>query len=700
MVNKAELRQFITQYFSDLELDELCFDYYPDLLNQFTTGMTKSQKVIALIGYCDRRGLTNHLLTTLAKLRAAAYQNQFDLVPKQQAQSHAAGRNPNQIFLSHANQDADFARELADDLRHNGFDIWMAPESIEPGEKWVNAIERGLETSGIFVLVITPHAADSKWVRDESNYAITLQNKDEMRFFTLLVGEGRMPPMWSVRQHISFREDYDEGLRELLAALRPDRFAASPASPPVAAAPPPVAAAPPPVETSEALPLAESKPAPRKPRAAKTKKAMPETSPASEAQDKPEAAAARTTTTLQPAPNTATTESLKPARPVPAGNTTEAQPVAEPAIERAPGPGMSNSGPGGHYIEPAPAPESPTAKPARGKPLYWALGLVAVVAVAFIGWRLMAAGAGGGSGSEVSDITPVTRSVEESGAGTDPTRTPTRRPTEAPTATSTRQPTRTSTPTQKPDPTSIPTEQPAQAGDIRTVSRGGVEVEQVFVPAGSFMMGSEDGYDDERPVHEVTLDAFWIDRTEVTNAQFAACVAVGRCQAPSDRSSYNGYGNTEYADHPVIYVDWSDANKFCQWAGGRLPTEAEWEYAARGPESFTFPWGNQAASCDLLNYNSDCVGDTSRVGSYPDGESWVGALDMSGNVWEWVNDWYDSEYYGNSPGENPPGPASGEIRVLRGGAWYSNGFSARSSFRFSNQPDFHYFSIGFRCAQE
>ena len=181
MVNKAELRQFITQYFSDLELDELCFDYYPDLLNQFATGMTKSQKVIALISYCERRGLSDHLLVTLGKLRSAAYQEQFGLVPKRQAADQTTRRDPNRIFLSHANQDAAFARQLADDLRHNGFDIWMAPESIEPGEKWVDAIERGLETSGIFVLVITPHAADSKWVRDESNYACLLYTSPSPR---------------------------------------------------------------------------------------------------------------------------------------------------------------------------------------------------------------------------------------------------------------------------------------------------------------------------------------------------------------------------------------------------------------------------------------------------------------------------------------------------------------------------------------
>ncbi len=129
------------------------------------------------------------------------------------------------------------------------------------------------------------------------------------------------------------------------------------------------------------------------------------------------------------------------------------------------------------------------------------------------------------------------------------------------------------------------------------------------------MMGSEDGDDDERPVHEVTLDVFWIDRTEVTNSQYEGCVADGTCQAPRKpssvrRSSY--YGNAQYADYPVIYVSWYDARDFCEWASGRLPTESEWEYAARGPESYAYPWGNQSPSCNLLNYNN-CVGDTSEV---------------------------------------------------------------------------------------
>lgn len=141
--------------------------------------------------------------------------------PVFQPKERIEGRSPNRVFLSHANQDAGFAQQLADDLRRHEYDVWMAPYSIEPGEKWVEAIERGLETSGIFLLVMTPNAAKSKWVKDESNYAIELENQGEVRFITLDVAEGKMPPMWRLRQNIPFRQDYDEGLSKLLKALQP-----------------------------------------------------------------------------------------------------------------------------------------------------------------------------------------------------------------------------------------------------------------------------------------------------------------------------------------------------------------------------------------------------------------------------------------------------------------------------------------------
>jgi formylglycine-generating enzyme required for sulfatase activity len=224
----------------------------------------------------------------------------------------------------------------------------------------------------------------------------------------------------------------------------------------------------------------------------------------------------------------------------------------------------------------------------------------------------------------------------------------------------------------------------------------------VYVPAGEFTMGSDSGKSDEQPVHTVYLDAFWIDRTEVTNAMYALCVASGDCQPLINSSSWTRssyYGNPEFNDYPVIYVDWNMANDYCTWAGRRLPTEAEWEKAARGTDERTYPWGNDATNANLLNYNSN-VGDTTAVGTYPNGASSYGALDMAGNVWEWVADWYSKTYYQVSPTENPLGPDSGVERVLRGGSWFDLE-GGRSAGRNSYDPDLaHSHALGFRCSRD
>jgi formylglycine-generating enzyme required for sulfatase activity len=156
---------------------------------------------------------------------------------------------------------------------------------------------------------------------------------------------------------------------------------------------------------------------------------------------------------------------------------------------------------------------------------------------------------------------------------------------------------------------------------------------------------------------------------------------------------------TGFDEHPVIEVSWYGARAYCEWSGGRLPTEAEWEYAARGPDSPIYPWGNQSPTCDLANYLG-CVGAPTEVGSYMDGASWVGALDMSGNVWEWVNDGYDSGFYVNAPTENPAVIETGSNRVLRGGAWDCSGQCVRAADRFDDEPASHNSYVGFRCAQE
>jgi len=292
-------------------------------------------------------------------------------------------------------------------------------------------------------------------------------------------------------------------------------------------------------------------------------------------------------------------------------------------------------------------------------------------------------------------------------------------------------------------------EEPGE-NEITVTTPAGTAHEMVLVPAGEFVMGltaekekrvrEQEWWGDEYagnlqaeiPAHTIYLDAYYIDKYEVTNAQYAAFlndmgsntgsqgfdfldledenVQIWRrvLMGGSGQSifvlmnpglSYPDFSSEDMANLPVMEVSWYGAKAYCEWMGGRLPTEAEWEKAARGSEGRTYPWGE-----GLDESKAYYAGDFSfpwnrKVGSYSEGVSPYGTYDMTGNVDEWVADWYDSEYYTRSPSRNPPGPASGEWRVMRGGSWYSGQFFLRASARGASIPDRWNFSIGFRCAK-
>jgi len=317
----------------------------------------------------------------------------------------------------------------------------------------------------------------------------------------------------------------------------------------------------------------------------------------------------------------------------------------------------------------------------------------------------------------------------------------------------TREPSATGTPTRTVDPSPLPDENradtPEPAGteatpEVETQIRPTDGAMMILVPAGAFDMGTSrediehalafclelndecqrEVFEKEGPIHRVTLDSFWIDRTEVTNEQFATFLDQETNQAEDgtdwlevesesaliEQAGDSFRAKAGYADHPVLEVTWHGAAAYCEWIGGRLPTEAEWEYAARGPEARVFPWGDtfdgqRLNFCDArcpsewaAEDSDDGYAKTGPVGGYPGGASWCGALDMAGNVWEWVEDWYGD--YREEADVNPTGPASGAQKVLRGGSWYDTEQFVRSAYRFQLDPKFGFTVAGFRCAKD
>jgi eukaryotic-like serine/threonine-protein kinase len=276
-------------------------------------------------------------------------------------------------------------------------------------------------------------------------------------------------------------------------------------------------------------------------------------------------------------------------------------------------------------------------------------------------------------------------------------------------------------------------------GSIWTRPTDGMQM--VYIPEGEFVMGSSEGDSNEKPPHDISLDDYWIDQTEVTNAMFQMFVtatgydtdaekfgqslvyqpgeflpAVQKWEMTSGANWLHPSGTESslsgLENHPVVQVSWNDASAYCEWAGARLPTEAEWEFAARGTDGRTYPWGNQYPSGNLANFadvNLDAIwasdGDddgyqfTSPVGNYAAGASPFGALDMAGNAFEWVFDVYGYDYYATSPHSNPTGPATGYVHVVRGGQWSFSSDGIRATARLGQLHNYSIDYSGFRCAR-
>jgi formylglycine-generating enzyme required for sulfatase activity len=247
----------------------------------------------------------------------------------------------------------------------------------------------------------------------------------------------------------------------------------------------------------------------------------------------------------------------------------------------------------------------------------------------------------------------------------------------------------------------------------------------LYIPGGPFTMGSSTGENsDAAPAHRVCVNGFYIDRFEVTNAQFEQFVDAAGYVTEAERTATSSDSPTwrhpfgaesdaqQIPEHPVICVSWNDAQAYARWANKRLPSEAEWEKAARGKDGRLFPWGNTSPGSGAnvnvadtsasfkwgANSFNDGYRTTAPVGSFPAGESAYGVEDMAGNVWEWCSDWWDSAYYKKAPADNPVGPEIGEHKVIRGGSWFYHLDGAQATHRMYFRPDGNSTAIGFRCA--
>ncbi len=477
--DRTTLLDFLTRHYTLDGLKTLCFNLFIDYDN--LSGDTKNAKGRELILHLERAGRLDDLEAVVGREQPRAFEREFRRPPPIPPIPTRPNRDPRQVFISHAQEDDAFAHRLADDLCAHGWRVWIAPDSITPGETWVDAINHGLEASSTYVLVLTPSAAASPWVNTETNVAISLEHQRLMRFIPLDVAPSSPPPLWTAYQNVPFRSDYSRGLDHLLARLD--------------------------------------------------------------------------------------------GRP-------------------------------------------PRARHANG------------------------------DGDKAAELRLF--------------------------------------------------------ADRRLHDRSRIEL--VRVAAGSFLYGARDADPrHERPQRTLRLGDYWIGRAPVTNAQFARFVEATNHVTTAEATGFGRvWSGGRWADveraywrrpegprssidermhHPVVCVSWHDAQAFCEWAGLRLPSEAEWEKAARGADGRPYPWGDAPPGGRLANYGLR-LGTTTAVGQFsPAGDSPYGLADAAGNVWEWT------------VGE----AAGGSARLARGGGWPSDERNLRVTWRAEVEAGMAFNTVGFRA---
>ena len=540
-------------------------------------------------------------------------------------------------FLSYSRTNKDFAVKLARELKAEGFPVWLDQLDIPPGSRWDVEVEKALMESDIFMVIITKASSTSENVLDEIGYAID----NGKRMLPVLLEKTNIPLRLRRFQYVDFTDkSFDEGVQSAKELLRNLIAQATMPRPDVAG------------KTGE----------PSK----------------SEAGAAGKDSSSRTDLLRRENLEQELRFKEEEARLKQEKEQLEKQLLEERTTQ-----------------ERMQAVAAASQKSRTRRMGIFGVALLAVLVAGFLITRFLGSPPAGqtedgptpGSTSLVVPVTASTRTPTEE----EPT--PTREPTATTAPTETEVPADTATPTSDVPPT---------PSSLITDDMG---VEMVLVPEDEFTMGADGTRGDpyERPEHTVFLDAFYIDKYEVTNKRYQECVDEGACLEPyhdyfTDTSpNRKYYGNPEKDNFPVIYVDWDMAKAYCDWRGARLPTEAEWEKAARGTQGYRYAWGNDI-SCQNANYASCGFFQTTAVGTYPDGVSPYGAYDMTGNVWEWVNDYYAENYYSISPGRNPKGPLSGQSRVVRGGAWNKETNEIYTYDRVRWGETYNTWDIGIRCA--